>query len=86
MKFYLSSYKFGTEDKKSILREWIKKYDNKLVFISNSRDARENTKEKFEKIESDKNLLNAGYKSGIRMITRKIRRNYKYILKIKTFN
>lgn len=57
MKFYLSSYKFGTEDKKSILREWIKNYDNKLVFISNSRDARENTKEKFEKIESDKNLL-----------------------------
>lgn len=57
MKFYLSSYKFGTEDTKIVLKEWIKENGNKIAFISNSRDARENTKEKFEKIEADKKLL-----------------------------
>ena len=57
MKFYLSSYKFGNEEYKTYLKDWIKNNNNKLAFISNSRDAKEDSLQKFEKIESDRNLL-----------------------------
>lgn len=57
MKFYLSSYKYGPIDKQEMLKEWIEKYGNKVVYISNSRDYKENTEEKFLSIEKDKKML-----------------------------
>ena len=55
MKFYLSSYKFGTNQ--DFLKEWIKNNGKKLAFIANSRDAKEDNEIKFEKINSDIKLL-----------------------------
>ena len=49
MKLYLSSYKVG--NKKEVLKEWQKKHGNKIIFIANSRDHKEETLEKKEIIQ-----------------------------------
>ena len=57
MKFYLSSYKYGTEDTKKVLKDWINIYGNKVVYISNSRDHKEDNDIKISRIEADKDML-----------------------------
>ena len=57
MKFYLSSYKYGTEKTKEVLKDWIKVHGNKVVYIANSRDYKENNDIKFSRIEADKDCL-----------------------------
>lgn len=57
MKFYLSSYKYGTEEYKVVLKDWIKVHGNKVVYIANSKDYKEDTDIKFSKLEADKNCL-----------------------------
>ena len=49
MKLYLSSYKVG--NKTEVLKEWQKKYGNKIIFIANSRDHKEETIEKQQTIQ-----------------------------------
>ena len=62
MKFYLSSYKYGNENKQDFLKKWIKNYGKKIIYISNSRDYREDSVEKALSIEKDKNMLkNIGF-------------------------
>ncbi len=57
MKFYLSSYKYGNEETKKVLKDWIKLYGNKVVYIANSRDHKEDNDLKFSRIEADKDML-----------------------------
>ena len=57
MKFYLSSYKYGKEEKKEVLKDWIKVHGNKVVYIANSRDYKEDNEIKFSRIEADKDML-----------------------------
>ena len=57
MKFYLSSYKYGTEETKKVLKDWINIYGNKVVYISNSRDHKEDNDIKLSRIEADKDML-----------------------------
>lgn len=55
MKLYLSSYKLG--NKTEFLKEWREKHGNKIIFISNSRDHKEETLEKQETIQEYINEL-----------------------------
>lgn len=57
MKFYLSSYKYGTEETKKVLKDWIKAHGKKVVYIANSKDYKEDNDIKFTKLEADKNCL-----------------------------
>lgn len=54
MIFYLSSFKFGNQIE--MLKEWIKKYNNKILLIINALDAKDEFKIK-KNIEEDTKIL-----------------------------